>query len=146
MCAALTVCAAGEQGDLRGGMILNHSIFVCRIIYVIPVCMVVLLIATIYNGYALKFNLPRARNGDGAAIGELLLFHALFVPLVVSYLRCVLTDPGAVPPDWAATIGPDDLEPGQRWCDQCDCVKPARAHHCSLCRRCVTKMDHHCPW
>lgn len=33
-----------------------------------------------------------------------------------------------------------------RICDQCGGVKPPRAHHCSVCKRCVLKMDHHCPW
>ncbi|VDM27820.1 unnamed protein product [Hydatigera taeniaeformis] len=31
-------------------------------------------------------------------------------------------------------------------CPKCLCIKPDRAHHCSCCRRCVRKMDHHCPW
>ena len=33
-----------------------------------------------------------------------------------------------------------------RICDKCSCVKPPRSHHCSICKRCVLKMDHHCPW
>lgn len=31
-------------------------------------------------------------------------------------------------------------------CKKCIGPKPARTHHCSVCRRCVLKMDHHCPW
>ena len=33
-----------------------------------------------------------------------------------------------------------------RNCTKCNCVKPPRAHHCSICERCVIRMDHHCPW
>jgi len=29
-------------------------------------------------------------------------------------------------------------------CDKCNCYKPARTHHCSICQRCVLRMDHHC--
>lgn len=31
-------------------------------------------------------------------------------------------------------------------CRKCDAPKPSRAHHCSICNRCIMKMDHHCPW
>lgn len=31
-------------------------------------------------------------------------------------------------------------------CKKCIGPKPARTHHCSVCRKCVLKMDHHCPW
>ncbi|KAG0311784.1 palmitoyltransferase for Vac8p [Dissophora globulifera] len=34
----------------------------------------------------------------------------------------------------------------RRWCDICRINKPDRCHHCSLCDRCVLRMDHHCPW
>ena len=33
-----------------------------------------------------------------------------------------------------------------RYCKKCQCNKPDRTHHCSTCKRCVLKMDHHCPW
>jgi len=35
---------------------------------------------------------------------------------------------------------------GKRICRRCNAYKPRRAHHCSVCRRCIIKMDHHCPW
>lgn len=31
-------------------------------------------------------------------------------------------------------------------CTKCCSIKPERAHHCSVCQRCIRKMDHHCPW
>ncbi|KAL1405134.1 hypothetical protein Q8F55_008757 [Vanrija albida] len=33
-----------------------------------------------------------------------------------------------------------------RRCRKCNGPKPARTHHCSVCKRCVLLMDHHCPW
>uniref|UniRef100_A0A0K0CTV2 Palmitoyltransferase n=1 Tax=Angiostrongylus cantonensis TaxID=6313 RepID=A0A0K0CTV2_ANGCA len=33
-----------------------------------------------------------------------------------------------------------------RYCAKCKCIKPDRAHHCSICGECILKFDHHCPW
>jgi len=33
-----------------------------------------------------------------------------------------------------------------RRCNKCRLIKPDRAHHCSVCNKCVLKMDHHCPF
>ncbi|KAF9646143.1 zf-DHHC-domain-containing protein [Thelephora ganbajun] len=38
------------------------------------------------------------------------------------------------------------LAPAYRYCGREGLVKPPRTHHCSACRKCVLKYDHHCPW
>ena len=32
------------------------------------------------------------------------------------------------------------------YCYLCGSLKPDRCHHCSRCKACVLRMDHHCPW
>ncbi|KJH48320.1 DHHC zinc finger domain protein [Dictyocaulus viviparus] len=39
-----------------------------------------------------------------------------------------------------------DFSRGIRYCSKCKCIKPDRAHHCSICGHCILKFDHHCPW
>ena len=34
----------------------------------------------------------------------------------------------------------------QNICRKCIFPKPIRAHHCSICARCILNQDHHCPW
>jgi len=34
----------------------------------------------------------------------------------------------------------------QNFCDICEVIKPDRSHHCSKCKKCILKMDHHCWW
>ncbi|OVA07666.1 zinc finger protein [Macleaya cordata] len=100
-----------------------------------------------------------------AAFAVLLLFHCLLVMLLWSYFSVVLTDPGGVPPNWRPLMdeergdtdpltgsefggsGLDDSGNSRvRYCRKCNQLKPPRCHHCSVCGRCVLKMDHHCVW
>lgn len=89
------------------------------------------------------------------------VFHALAFLALSSHVRAMLTDPGAVPKGaipltrGGACGSAEASENGEggtstrvvRRCKRCaGNFKPKRAHHCSICGRCVTKMDHHCPW
>ncbi|KAL9128489.1 MAG: hypothetical protein Q9217_002839 [Psora testacea] len=86
----------------------------------------------------------------------------LYTLLNWSYTTAVFTSPGS-PLDQAGNAGYSSLpthEPSHRdipsftvkstgelrFCKKCQARKPDRAHHCSTCKRCVLKMDHHCPW
>jgi len=61
-------------------------------------------------------------------------------------------DNAAANGDTTSSLMVEDLPPkpplrkGRRLCRRCNTFKPKRAHHCSICKRCIIKMDHHCPW
>ncbi|XP_031263590.1 probable protein S-acyltransferase 12 [Pistacia vera] len=105
------------------------------------------------------------------ALSIIIVFHVLLVMLVWSYIMVVFWDPGSVPDNWTAVLleagsssrssdyaGPETLDstrpfsdgldggPPVGYCDRCRNGKPPRCHHCSVCQRCVLKMDHHCVW
>ncbi|KAL7067729.1 putative palmitoyltransferase ZDHHC7 [Cryptosporidium serpentis] len=69
----------------------------------------------------------------------------------ICHLICVFTDPGVLPTnkDLGQIVLPIELENQIdiiRSCIKCNNYKPPRVHHCSVCKRCIFKMDHHCPW
>lgn len=96
------------------------------------------------------------------------IFQALAFLAFASHIRTMLSDPvgtlanlnpnlnlvsflkGAVPRGNATKemIEQMGYREGQMFykCPKCCSIKPDRAHHCSVCQRCIRKMDHHCPW
>merc|ERR1719333_495796 len=81
--------------------------------------------------------------GPGAVF-VLFVYHIFFCNLLASFYRCVMTDPGVVPPNWGFYMG--DETKRRRYCKMCNGWKPDMTHHCSICNRCILNMDHHCPW
>lgn len=71
-----------------------------------------------------------------------IVFSSCAILGLASHLRAVLSNPGAVPFN-AKPVNPAQYD---KECYKCKNFKPPRAHHCSVCKRCVLKMDHHCPY
>ncbi|KAI2797610.1 hypothetical protein RDWZM_007182 [Blomia tropicalis] len=81
---------------------------------------------------------------------NLIMFEFFTFLAFSAHLRTMFTDPGAVPRGTATKEAIEQLGliDGQVLykCTKCCSIKPERAHHCSVCQRCIRKMDHHCPW
>ena len=86
------------------------------------------------------------------ANGDILL--SVFIPVVLlvfmalwSHIVVMTGDPGAVP--WNAhPIEIDKKKSPEKLqiCGHCDAYKPPLAHHDRVSGRCISRMDHFCPW
>ncbi|KAH8378380.1 hypothetical protein KR093_011084 [Drosophila rubida] len=91
---------------------------------------------------------------------HVVLFNTVVFLLGMSHLKAVFSDPGIVPLP-ANRLDFSDLHTtnngnkngngnghGSEWtvCTRCETYRPPRAHHCRICKRCIRRMDHHCPW
>ncbi|XP_060589459.1 palmitoyltransferase ZDHHC3-like isoform X1 [Ruditapes philippinarum] len=118
---------------------------ICGVICVILTWMLVL-----YAEYVVMFIMLIPNVNTGYKWGNAILFNFLAFMAVASHSRAMLADPGAVPKGNATkeNIMKLGLKEGEVVfkCPKCISIKPDRAHHCSVCQRCIRKMDHHCPW
>jgi hypothetical protein len=84
-----------------------------------------------------------------------IFFSWIVLNVLFNYSMAVLRDPGRAPPASDTDIEQvihNDQHIQLKNCRKCFLIflslggskKPARAHHCSTCNRCVLKMDHHC--
>lgn len=136
----------------------------------LPVLFIVSQIVGLWFIYMFYHCVPllRHKNTFHSALMQIIAFNAAALMLLICYARSILTHPGTIPdkevighaqweyvPQEARTTGADTLGLGlqetkrsgeRRHCKWCAKYKPDRCHHCRVCRMCILKMDHHCPW
>ncbi|KAM7526877.1 hypothetical protein LguiA_016779 [Lonicera macranthoides] len=120
----------------------------------VPIFSVFLLIGFVYYVTIFIFLDNWLGFQSSAGLLNVLIFSSLGSLSFFSFLVCVLTDPGGLPPAYVPDMEENDVsdqEPKKsglhaRHCDKCSAYKAPRAHHCRVCRRCVLRMDHHCLW
>lgn len=123
-----------------------------KVLYFLPVMPVYLIIYTVIYTFShyyafeeFKFSLNK--------IFVMLLFYFFASMTFICHTFSMLTDPGRVDRNIMKKFGLDEIreddqekEKNPLFCKKCIMSRPERTHHCSTCKRCVLKMDHHCPW
>jgi DHHC palmitoyltransferase len=110
-----------------------------------PAGTIMAVLVWVLMGYsALTITLLAAYGGIPPTLA--MLYTTLASLVLASHGKTSLTDPGAVP---AAAVPTEAQRLSQRklsMCSQCQTFKPPFSHHCRICNRCISRMDHHCPW
>jgi len=126
----------------------------------LPPLFVLIIITTIESTYVLLHLIPlfrRDHEDEQRGIIHTAISQTLVLLLFTCYALCIFTPPGWVPEGVEWDLGNRDhmdqpethemkTTGERRYCKWCFKYKPDRCHHCRICRRCVLKMDHHCPW
>jgi hypothetical protein len=134
----------------------------------LPVVFICVNIGLLWYVYMVYHCIPMWANPETAHLGrtQALWFNIVAAMLVICYVKCILTHPGSIPDKEQAGESSWEYVPqdqsgfdlgrsgsqetkrsgDRRHCKWCAKYKPDRCHHCRVCRTCVLRMDHHCPW
>ncbi|XP_053204495.1 palmitoyltransferase ZDHHC16-like [Panonychus citri] len=100
----------------------------------------VIIFLTIFVVIAYAIGLPWWWNQSvPVTLLALTIGNYLLVNVIFHYYMALTTPPGQPPHDRL-------LIEVVSICKKCMTPKPPRTHHCSVCDKCILKMDHHCPW
>ncbi|XP_026332264.1 palmitoyltransferase ZDHHC15 isoform X3 [Hyposmocoma kahamanoa] len=139
----------------------------------IPVLLIISIVTWSYYAYVIQLCIFTIESTVQKCV-YLVIFHILLIMFAWSYWRTIFAEIQPVPDKYKLPerelekllsaeseeaqrnilesfasdlpIVTRTMSGSVRYCNRCVLVKPDRAHHCSICARCVLKMDHHCPW
>lgn len=72
-------------------------------------------------------------------------YNTISALALASHAKTMFTDPGAVPQCAVPIDAAARQAETHSMCRTCKSYKPPGSHHCRICNRCVSRMDHHCP-
>ncbi|XP_069487687.1 palmitoyltransferase ZDHHC2 isoform X3 [Ambystoma mexicanum] len=144
-----------------------------RVLYWVPVLFISIIVCWSYYAYVVQLCLV-SMDHIGEKVVCLIAYHFFVILFLWSYWQTIFTHPlnpakefhlsysdkellereprGETQQDVLRRIAKDlpvytrTMSGAIRYCDRCQLVKPDRCHHCSVCDKCILKMDHHCPW
>jgi len=124
-----------------------------KVIGFLPVIFVLALVFFTYYTYVFVFitGLFTVSSQKILAVVLFIIYHPVLILFLWSLYQAVFADPGGVPHSYSneiESVGYTETKRNgsRRYCNKCEAYKPDRCHHCSICDRCILKMDHHCPW
>lgn len=135
----------------------------------LPVVFIVFQIGGLWAVYIVFHCIPLLNDSESESRArvQMIAFNTAAIMLLICYIKSILTSPGNVPdkekdgiswesvPQGGLVTGAEGAGIGitetkrsgeRRHCKWCAKYKPDRCHHCRVCRTCILKMDHHCPW
>ena len=130
-----------------------------KILHFCPIILVYFVIISVTYGFTRFYILDEFGFQITKMISGITFYFCLLMVLIC-HLKSMFTAPGFVYEGWENNFKSiyDENEikistnkilssyDKKLFCQKCSMKRPSRAHHCKICRKCVLKMDHHCPW